>query len=134
MSRTPSRTLEQRSIDLQIASDIDRTQNNFGGLRIACTTNHTFEPLPADYNGQYVWFINPHATATIMVGQSLRQDSEVSAGVAGSNNPAVSLRVGTPIPPRTAMRLLLDEWDPAVTCYLIHEASEAADLTLQKGN
>jgi hypothetical protein len=135
MPREPRpRTYEQKSIDLQIASDIGRAANDFGGLRIACATNHNFEPLPADYNGQYVWFINPHATATIMVAQSLRQTAEVSVGAAGSNNPATKLLIGTPIPPRTAMRLTLDEWDPSVTCYLIHEASEAADLTLQKGS
>lgn len=121
---------KEAPVFLRIANDIGRAQNDFGGLAIDSGTTHAAAALPAEYSDEFVWFSNPHETATVVVAVSLENDSEVTADPADG----ATLTVGTAIPPRMMVRLWMPFWHPDQTAYLIHEASEAMTLTLNLGS
>lgn len=121
---------KEAPVFLRIANDIGRTQNDFGGLAIDSGTTHAAAALPAEYSDQFVWFSNPHETATVHVAVSMADDSEVTTDPADG----ATASVGTAIPPRTMVRLWMPFWHPEETAYLIHEASEAMTLVLNLGS
>lgn len=130
-------SLEASSVLLRIASDIGRAANDFGWIKVSVGTSHNREALPAEFKNQYVYLVNTHASAFAEVAVSLSSSSEVDTAVAATNNtttPTIALKVGTPIPPSTMLRVHLPEWDETAQAYLIHEGTAALTLYVGKGS
>jgi hypothetical protein len=130
-------SLEASSVLLRIASDIGRAANDFGWLKVAVGTTHNREALPSEFKNQYVYLVNTHASAFAEVAVSIVAAAEVDTAVAATNNtttPTIALKVGTPIPPSTMLRVHLPEWDETAQAYLIHEATVALTLYVGKGS
>jgi hypothetical protein len=128
--RFVTRPVFDEPVTLRIASDIGRDADDFGAFVVGVGTDHDAAALPDDFAGKYVWVTNPSATASVAVAVSTRADAEVDVGATDG----ADTKVGTLIPPRMMVRLLLPRWDEADTGYLIHEATEPVALTVQKGS
>jgi hypothetical protein len=130
-------SLEASAVLLRLASDIGRAANDFGWIKVSVGTSHNREALPAEFRRQYVWFVNTHASAFAEVAVSIRSAAEVDTSVAATNNtttPTIAVKVGTPIPPATMVRLPMPDWNDTDQAYLIHEGTAALTLYVGKGS
>lgn len=130
-------SLEASAVLLRIASDIGRAANDFGWIKVSVGTSHNREALPVEFRNQWVWLANTHASAFAEVAVSLSSSAEVDTAVAATNNTTtatIALKVGTPIPPATYVRIKLPDWDETAKAYLIHEGTAALTLYVGKGS
>lgn len=124
-------SLEAKALQVRPAHDINRTQNDFGAMKIDVLTTHAAAILPATWSGRYVIVDNTHATAIAEIAFSTKSDGEVDTGVSATAAGATG-KVGMRVLPAVLHpmpRFLLPKIDPPLSLYIITEAS--AQLTLK---
>lgn len=129
---------EDRAARLRAAHDLGRTANDFGVLKIAATTTHGVNPLPASWSGR--WVIMRATGGDVHFGFSTSSSAEIdtaaSAAAAGSSTQGTSSKVGDVIPDGLGYEThrQLPNIESGQTLYFVREATASATVYLALGD
>lgn len=123
---------------IRAANDYGRTANEFGVLKIAATTTHGVNPLPASWSGR--WVIMRATGGDVHYGFSTSSSAEidpsVAAASAGSSTQGASAKVGDIIPDGLSFEThrKLPTWGATETMYFVRESTASATVYIVLGD